>query len=82
MFFLLLWYLSPLYLMCVPIHWVIILFRYLSARRQNKLVGGEYWKQELSNRKRTLIVTSIIHVAIIGILFGLVAIVANSIAFM
>ena len=82
MFFLLLWYLSPLYLISIPIHLAIILYRYLAARRQNKLVGGEYWRQELSNRKRTLIVTSIVHVAIAGILFGLVAIVANAIAYM
>ena len=81
-FLLLVLYLSPLYLMCVPIILCISLYRYFSARRQNKLVGGEYWKQELSNRKRTLIVTSIVHVAIAGILFGCAAIVANAIAYM
>ena len=73
-------YLSPFFLLSAVIHISISLYRYLSARRQAKLVGGEYWKHELSARKKTLIVAVLGHVAVAFVALRVMAIISYFIA--
>ena len=65
-----------------PILWVVCLCRYLAARKQSWIVGGEYWRKELSRRKTLLIVMSVIWVGSFAVVFGLEALSSNSIAYM
>lgn len=70
----------------VPVIWLILfgisLYRYISAKKQNKQMPGTFSPGEIKKRKVFLIVMSIVAGMILAMVIGLIAMLFMAVAFM
>ena len=70
----------------VPVIWLILfgisLYRYISAKKQNKQMSGTFSPAEIKKRKVFLIVMSIVAGMILAMVIGLIAMLFMAVAFM
>lgn len=60
----------------------ISLYRYISARNQNRAVPGTYSDAEIKNRKMMLLVTAVIAGVLAVVVIGFIVILFMAVAFM
>lgn len=70
----------------VPAIWLILfgisLYRYISAKKQNKQMPGTFSPAEIKKRKVFLIVMSVVAGMILAMVIGLIAMLFMAVAFM
>ena len=70
----------------IPVSLIVLfgisLYRYISAKKQNKVAPGTFSDAEIGRRKTMLIVLSVITGVFVGIVIGYIALMYMALAFM
>lgn len=60
----------------------ISLYRYLAAKKKNKLLPGSFSSEELAKRKTALIIFSVIAGILTAVVIGIIVLLFTAVAFM
>ena len=64
------------------VFFVISLWRFISAKRKNKIQPGSFPVEEIKRRKRLLVISSVIAGFFVVVIVGLIALLYTAVAFM
>ena len=64
------------------IYWGLSIYRYVTAKKQNKVVPGTFSDAEIKKRKIRLIILSVISVVFLAIVIGFIALIYMAVAYM